>query len=74
MTATQTTLRFVLAAAAATAYAAIIATAGPGNGYQAPRQVEVVALPTIVVTAQRAAQPAAVAVNAATVKTVNLSQ
>lgn len=74
MTRTQTFIRFTGAAALATLYAALIATAGPGNGHPAPARADVVTLPTVVVVAAREAQRPAVAVNAATVKTVNLAQ
>ena len=71
MTRTQLSVRFTLAALLAAGYAAIIATAGPGNGHQAAPQLrEALVLPTVVVVAQRPA----VAVNAAAVKQVNLAR
>lgn len=65
--------RPVLGAALAATYAFFVVTAGPGNGHQAPRPVDYVQLPTVVVVAHRQAAPQAVVASAA-LSNVNLTR
>jgi hypothetical protein len=64
--------RSLLGAGVLAAYAFMLATAGPGNGWQPPREANFVRLPTIVVIAQREAAPQAVVASAAAINKVNL--
>ena len=51
--AARSALRGTLATAAACAYAFVVMTAGPGNGYQVPHAVQEVKLPTVVIVGKR---------------------
>ncbi|MBC5763888.1 hypothetical protein [Ramlibacter albus] len=65
--------RPVLGAVVAAVYAFVVFTAGPGNGYQEPRPVNYVKLPTVVVIGYRQAAPQAIVASAA-VNNVNLTR
>jgi hypothetical protein len=54
-------------------YGFFVFTAGPGNGWQQPRPVHYVKLPTVVVVGQRQAAPQAIVASAA-VNNVNLTR
>ena len=64
--------RAVLSTAIVGLYAFVLATAGPGNGWQPPRDAQYVKLPTVVIVGQREAAPQAVVASAAAVSKVHL--
>jgi hypothetical protein len=66
------TVRAVLGTGVVALYAFVLVTAGPGNGWQPPREVQYVKLPTVVVVGQREAAPQAVVASAAALNKVNM--
>lgn len=64
--------RAVLGAGVVALYAFVLVTAGPGNGWQPPREVQYVKLPTVVVVGRREAAPQAVVASAAAFNKVNM--
>ena len=67
-------MRAVLGAGVVALYAFVLVTAGPGNGWQPPREMQYVQLPTVVVVGQREAAPQAVVASAAGLNKVNLTR
>lgn len=66
--------RAVLSVAVVAVYSYALATAGPGNGVQPPRERLYVTLPPVLVVGQREAAPQAVVASAAVVKKVTLTR